>query len=471
MLFIGLTYLSCSPGRVNKASPNVLFISIDDLNDWVGVLGGHPNAKTPNIDRLALQGALFTRAYAAAPLCNPSRSALLTGIHPFSSGIYDNKQPLRDSEVLKEAYTLPQYFRRNGYKAMGSGKIFHYRHDTVSWDYYWPSNEKIRPGDPHPLSTPMHGMPMYGRFFDWGPLDVEPSEMGDWKVADWVSEQLQMDHYKPFFLACGFYKPHLPWYIPERYFDLYPLNEIMLPKVDENDLDDVPPLGRAMAKVKIPDPEVPGDSVEGDHLRVMRHDQWKKGVQAYLAALTFADECLGKVLDALENSKYKDNTIVVLWSDHGWHLGEKLHWRKGTLWEEGTRSLLIFKVPGMDQAGSKIDSPVSLIDIYPTLLDLCRLPENKSSEGGSLKPLLENPSRQWNKPVISTHGYRNQSVRTKRWRYIRYADNSEELYDHEADFMEWKNLASFPEYASIKAELSQWLPEENVPFIANERQK
>ncbi|WP_185154038.1 sulfatase [Fulvivirga sp. M361] len=469
-----IVFILCSTQAVlgQNEKLNVLFIAVDDLNDWVGVLNGHPNAITPNIDGLAGQSTLFTMAYPAAPLCNPSRSALLTGIHPFTSGVYDNKQPLRNSEVLKEAHTLPEYFRKNGYKTMGSGKVFHYRHDTVSWDYYWPSNEQIRPEDPAPPEVPMHGMPMHDRFFDWGALDVEPSEMGDWKVADWVSNQLNIDHEKPFFLACGFYKPHLPWYIPKSYFDRYPLDEIRLPEVNKNDLDDVPAAGRGMAKLKIlKDDNIPGDSVEGDHARVLRYDKWKEGVQAYLAALTLADECLGRVLDALENSKYKNNTIVVLWSDHGWHLGEKRHWRKATLWEESTRSLLMFKVPGVTQAGSKVDWPVSLIDIYPTLLDLTRLPQKNDLEGSSLHPLLKDPSREWDKPVVTTYRYKNHSVRSKRYRYIRYADGTEELYDHAVDPLEWINLAGQSLYDPIKAELTQLLPETNAPYIPNDSVK
>ena len=468
---IGLTCFSCLPDP-EKVRPNVLFISIDDLNDWVGVLKGHPDARTTNIDRLANESTLFTKAYPAAPLCNPSRSALLTGIQPFTSGVYDNKQPLRESPVLKDVHTLPEYFRKNGYKAMGSGKVFHYRHDTISWDYYWPSNDQIRPGDPAPPKVPMHGMPMYDRFFDWGPLEVEPSEMGDWKVAEWVAGQLQQDHDKPFFLACGFYKPHLPWYVPQKYFDRYPLEEIRLPQVNENDLEDVPALGKIMAKLKVlRDDDIPGDSVEGDHARVLRYGKWKEGVQAYLAALTLADECLGKVLDALENSRYRDNTIVVLWSDHGWHLGEKHHWRKATLWEEGTRSLLMFKAPGVTRAGARVDWPVGLIDIYPTLLDLAVLPQKDDLEGNSLYPLLKDPKQDWDKPVITTHRYKNQSVRSIRYRYIRYADGTEELYDHEADPMEWTNLAGQTRYDPVKAELAKWLPETHAPYIPNNTAK
>lgn len=458
--------------ETKRQTLNVLFISIDDLNDWVGVLGGHPNAKTPNIDRLAAMSVLFTNAYAAAPICNPSRAALLTGVQPFTSGIYDNKQPMRESEVLKDALTLPQYFRKFGYKAMGSGKIFHYgKPDPVSWDYYWPSLYQNKPDDPFPTEIPMHGMPKVDRYFDWGGLDIDPSEMGDSKVAEWVSGQLQIDHEKPFFLACGIYKPHLPWYVPQKYLDMYPLDEIELPLVKEDDLDDIPFLGQQMADVMIQNEEAPGDSLEGDHLRVLRYGKWKEGIQAYLAALTLADECLGKVLDALDRSKYKDNTIVVLWSDHGWHLGEKYHWRKGTLWEESTRSLLMFKAPCVTQPGTKVNWPVGLIDVYPTLLDLAGLPAKEDLEGNSLRPLLKNPAMDWDKPVITTHRYKNQSIRSRHWRYTRYSDDTEELYHHKTDSMEWNNLASLPEYQPIKSELARWLPKKNAPFINYTKKK
>ncbi len=473
LIYIWLTIISwgCSSEKEEEEKMNVLFISIDDLNDWVTPLKGYSGVQTPNIDRLMTQSALFTRAYTAAPLCNPSRTAVLTGIQPFTSGVYENKQPLRDSPKLKNAVTLPQYFKNHGYKSLGAGKVFHYVHDTLSWDKYWPSIQKIRPNDPEPKQKPLHGMPVYSRFFDWGPIDVDASEMGDWKVADWVSNQLQQQHNKPFFLACGFYKPHLPWYLPKKYFDRYPLDQITLPKINENDLNDIPLPGRALAKIKVWKPKISKDSLPGDHMRVIEHNKWKEGIQAYLAAISFVDECLGKVLDALEKSEYRDNTIVVLWSDHGYHLGEKSHWRKSTLWEEGTRSVLMVKAPGVTKARSQIDWPVSLIDLYPSLVDLCQLPKNKDLEGRSLLPILKEPTLVWDYPVISTFRYKNQSIRSKRYRYIRYADGTEELYDHKVDSLEWNNLANFKEYDAIKVKLAEWLPKENIPPINQNNDK
>ncbi len=428
---------------------NVLFIAVDDLNDWIGCLGGHPDVKTPNIDRLASRGLLFTNTYCAAPACNPSRASLLTGILPSTSGVYHNPQPWRKSPVLKDAVTLPQLFMKHGYHVMGSGKIFHGRYsDPDSWHEYWPSKQQQKPGDPMPPNRPLNGFPTVTGF-DWGPVDVPDSEMGDWKVTDWVCTQLKKKQDRPLFLACGIFRPHLPWYVPRKYFDLYPLDRITLPNVKEDDLDDVPPIGRKIAELK-------------DHDNVIKYDQWRQAVQGYLASISFADACIGKVLDALDTSSYADNTIIVLWADHGWHLGEKLHWRKFALWEEATHNPLMFVVPGITKPGSVCRRPVGLIDIYPTLAELCHLEPVTELEGNSLVPLHKNPGRSWERPALTTHGKDNHSVRSERWRYIRYRDGTEELYDHDNDELEWHNLAAQPEYAQVKKELARWLPEVNA---------
>ena len=429
---------------------NVLFIAIDDLNDWIGCLGGHPDVRTPHIDRLAARGVLFTRAYCAAPACNPSRAALMTGIRPSTSGIYTNNQPWRKSPVLAEAVTLPQHFTASGYKAAGSGKIYHGRFaDPPSWQEYWPSQTKSRPDDPLPPERPVNGIPKTGHF-DWGPVDVPVGQMGDWQVADWISGQLQARHDRPFFLACGFFRPHLPWYAPRKYFDMYPPDRITLPNVKQDDLDDVPGPGRRMARP------------QRDHAKVTKHKQWRQAVQGYLASISFVDDCVGRVLDALDNSRYRENTVVVLWSDHGWHLGEKLHWRKFALWEEATHNVMAFVVPGVTTPGGRCESPVNLIDIYPTLVEVCGLPERGELEGLSLMPQLRNPRAARERPALTTHGRSNHSLRSRRWRYIRYADGSEELYDHDNDEMEWTNLAAVPAHAFVKRQLAAWLPTVNV---------
>ncbi len=454
-----------APARAADVKPNVLFIAIDDLNDWVGVLDGHPQAHTPNIDRLAKRGVLFTRAYCAAPACNPSRAALMTGILPSTSGVYLNPNPWRQSPVLKNAVTIPQHFMAHGYRAIGSGKIYHGAYpDPASWDNYWPAKNQQRPPDPSPPNKPLNTLPNT-RHFDWGPIDAKDADMGDVQVADWVIGKLTQEINKPTFLACGFYRPHLPWFVPRKYFNDLPLDGVQLPKVLKNDLDDVPPAGVKMARP------------QGDHARVTKANQWHRAVQAYLASVRFTDAQVGRVLDGLDASGKADHTIIVLWTDHGWNLGEKQHWRKFALWENTTRTPMIWVVPkGLSdklvagtKPGTRVDTPVSLTDIYPTLIDLCGLKPNKALQGQSLTPLLADANAKWDRPALTTHGRNNHALRSKHFRYIRYADGSEELYDHRNDPEEWTNVAGVAKYAKVKRELAKWLPKDNVPVMVKEK--
>jgi arylsulfatase A-like enzyme len=275
--------------------------------------------------------------------------------------------------------------------------------------------------------------------------------MPDYRIVSWTVDQLNKKHDKPFFLACGIHKPHLPWYVPRKYYDLFPLEKIVLPKVLDTDLDDVPPAGVQMAKP------------EGDHAAILKSGRWKAAVQAYLAAIAFTDAMVGRLIDALDKSPYKDNTIVVLWSDHGWHLGEKLHWRKFTLWEEATRAPLIWIVPGLTKPNSVCNRTVDFMGIYPTLTELCNLPTPKHVEGVSFRALLANPDAPWDLPARTTFHFNNHAVRTEQWRYIRYHDGGEELYDEIKDPLEWTNLAGKPEFAAVKKELAKWLPKTNAP--------
>ena len=458
---VGLTSQCQSSDTVNvgknENKQNVLFIAIDDLNDWTGFLGGHPDVKTPNLDRLAKRSMVFKNAHCPAPLCNASRAALMTGIRPSTSGVYKNANPWRESPVLKNAATIPQHFMAHGYTALGSGKIYHGSFpDPESWDKFWPSKDKQTPNDPMPEHRPLNGIPKT-RHFDWGPVNVAKEEMGDWRVANWIIDQLNTEHDKPFFMACGFFRPHLPWYVPQEYFDLYPLETVTLPEVNEDDLNDIPPMGRKIARP------------ERDHTNVLVHNQWRKAVQGYLASISFVDECVGRVIDALENSEYAENTVIVLWSDHGWHLGEKLHWRKFALWEEATHNVLMLSAPGISQPGSKSDAAVNLLDIYPTLIDVCGLQKKPELEGNSLLSLLEDPNYQWAMPTLTTFGRNNHSIRSEKWRYIRYSDGSEELYDHSVDELEWHNLAAEKKYADLKNDLAQWLPEVNAEEVTTSR--
>lgn len=433
--------------RMAGKKRNVLFIAIDDLNDWVGCLGGHPDAKTPNLDRLARKGMLFTRAYCSAPVCNPSRASLMTGILPSNSGVYQNGDPWR--EFMPDAVTLPQHFMANGYKAIGRGKIYHGRWPDTNpgaWDEYIP-----RGSDAAPLKNdPLYMNPTSN--IEWGPVDGTDEDMDDYRVATWTGEQLHKEHDKPFFLACGLFKPHLRWCVPQKYFDMFPAESITLPDIDENDLDDIPPIGVQMAKPQT-------------HRAIVNAGAWRAGVAAYLACGAFVDSQVGRVLDALESSPHRDNTVVVLWSDHGWHLGEKLHWKKFALWEEAAHNLLMFAAPGLTRAGSQCSIPVSLLDIYPTLIDLCGLRSNSAIEGRSLMPLLNDPKAYWERPALTTHGRNNHSLRSERWRYIRYSDGTEELYDHENDDLERDNLLwganPDPEHRRIADDMAKWLPKTN----------
>jgi arylsulfatase A-like enzyme len=343
-----------SSGESPPERPNVLFIVVDDLNDWTGFMDGHPGIKTPQMDKLAAMGTVFTRAYCAAPSCNPSRTSVLTGVRPSTSGVYYNANPWR--EQLPEAVTLPRHFKDNGYQVWGAGKIFHGGFtDRPSFHDY-----TEQPRDPVPEKRPLNGIhPANG--FDWGPLSVQEDAMGDVKIADLAVAFLQEQHEKPFFAAVGIFRPHLPWYVPREYFNRHPLRDIELPDVISGDLDDVPAVGRKLAHRNV------------DHERVLRAGEWERAVQGYMASISFADEQVGKVLDALWASPHGDDTIVVLWGDHGWHLGEKEHWRKSALWERATRVPLVIYAPDARGGSSRCERTVSLLDLYPTLADLCGL--------------------------------------------------------------------------------------------------
>ena len=450
------------PASTQGSRPNILFISVDDLNDWIEPLGGHPLARTPNLTRLAAEGVLFGRAYTPSPSCNPARTALLTGMHTYSTGMYSNYQYWR--EVLPDAVTLPRYFHDNGYWAAGAGKIFHNNMpDPRSWDDYFPSLERHMPPYIRPAPGFTVNMPpfeyMYGDF-DWAPLDVADEETGDYSSVQWVIEQLRGEHDRPFFLAAGIYRPHLPWYVPRRYFEMFPLEDIEVPELIDGDIDDVPERGRELA-----------DRGGGYHEHVVQADQWRQAVQGYLASTTYADALVGRLLDALATSPYADNTIVVLWSDHGWQFGQKEHWRKFALWENLARVVLMIKVPpgapGLPAgtaAGVRSGRTVSLLDLYPTLVELTGIAPKPGLDGRSLVPLLADPNAAWDRPAITTYDFGEYSIRDERFRYIHYIDGSEELYDHDADPGEWVNLADDPAYAANKERLRRHIPADPAPL-------
>ncbi len=440
---------------------NILFIAIDDMNDWIGCLKGHPNTITPNLDRLATLGVNFTSAHCAAPLCNPARAALMTGRRPSSTGVYLNSQPYHGSKVSAGAVTLNQHFKNNGYLTLGCGKIYHGTQgrfaDDQGWHEYGKTSDSFKLAGP----SPMAGAAAQAQF-DWGPTETGDEAMHDYQTAEWAAKHLGKQHDQPIFLACGFSKPHLPWYVPKKYFDMHPLDGIQLPIVKEDDLDDVPEIGKKFARAS------------GDHARVTKAEAWKKGVQGYLAAITFADAMVGKVLNALEAGPNAKNTTIVLWSDHGWHLGEKSHWRKFTLWERSTRNILMVVAPGVTKAGGVCERPVSMMDVYPTLMDLAGLKAPGVQEGESLLTWLKNPKAPKKTPALTTYQFGNHAVRSERWRYIRYRDASEELYDRDKDPNEWTNLAAKPEMVAVKKELAKWLPmhdEADAPIRAGGEEK
>lgn len=433
----------CGPSTASAADqkPNVLFIAIDDLNAWVTHLGAHPQARTPNIDALAKRGVTFRNAHCAAPICNPSRAALLSGLRPSTSGVYDNGIDWR-KVVPASAITLPLHFKNNGYFVGGAGKIYHGAFPRAGdWHEYPPAKHT----EPKPKgSGGVDGI-------KFAPLDCGDKDMTDYHTVTWTIEQLGKKHDRPFFLACGLHKPHMPWNVPRKYYDMFPLDKIILPKVLETDLDDIPAAGVRMAKP------------EGDHKAILASGRWKDAVQGYLAAGAFADAMVGRLLDGLDRSSYKDNTIIVLWGDHGWHLGEKQHWRKFALWEEATRAPLIFVVPGLTKPGGVCNRAVDFMSVYPSLTELCGLETPKHVEGLSIKTLLTDPQSAWDRPALTTHGLGNHAVRSEKWRYIRYKDGSEELYDHDKDPLEWTNLAKDAQFDQVKNDLAKWLPKVNVP--------
>lgn len=452
MIFLG-TLAICltlsSAARGADRPPSVLFIAIDDLNDWVGHLGGHPDVQTPNIDRLARRGVSFTNAHCAAPACNPSRTALMSGLRPSQTGVYHNQHDW--VTALKPVTTLTEQFRTHGYQTIGGGKIFH---GSLAIDRYW--DDYAKPGPQSPAArrqlapkTPYNGLNR--AHFDWKALDLSDEDMPDYQLASWAIDVMQHPGERPLFLAVGFVKPHLPWFVPKKYFDLYPKDKIALPELPDGDLDDVPPIGLRMAKP------------EGDHRAVIEAGQWRDAVQAYLATITFLDAQVGRVLDGLDASPMADNTLIVLWGDHGWHLGEKEHWRKFALWEEATRAPLVWVVPGVTAKGGLCSRPVDFLSIYPTLCDLCGVPVPEHVRGPSLRPLLENPAAAWDHLALTTHGRGEHAVRSDCWRYIRYHDGTEELYDHASDPMEWKNLAADPAHAPLKKDLARAMPSTEAP--------
>lgn len=425
---------------IDRPSKNVLFIAVDDLNHWCGYTKRNKQVKTPNIDRLSKMGVSFTNAHCAAPACNASRAAVLSGLRPSTSGCYTNKHFWQ--KYIPKGISLNVTFKEAGYHVMGVGKIFH-KHTldtlyTSEWDEYASISK-----------NPTGGATADQGYLEPLPLDMKDEDLADWDYVSYCIEKLQKKYEKPFFLSCGLQKPHLPWAVPKKYYDMFPLDQIELPPHIKDDLADIPEAGR-------------NNSNRIEHQKFLNLGRWKDAVQSYLATIAYADVCIGRLLDALENSAYKNNTIVVLWGDHGWHLGEKEHWRKSTLWEEATRAPMVWYAPGVTKPNTICNKPVDLMSIYPTLLELTEIDKPEHLEGRSIVPLLKNPTAMWDGVAVTTDDYMNHAVRTQRWRYIRYANGDRELYDHNNDEYEWTNLAEDPVYAPEIERLSAYFPKINV---------
>ncbi|HRJ07750.1 MAG TPA: sulfatase [Prosthecobacter sp.] len=445
--------------------PNVLFIIADDLRDYTGWLGGHPQARTPHMDRLASMGMRFANAHCSYALCNPSRTSLMTGMAPASSGVFGNEQDWRRSVQITGKTTLPEHLRAMGFLTAAAGKIFHANHggpearlagwhggrrgfeQDAAWERRFPAPGVQIPEMQVRIGQDFNGLGIW--HWDWGALDLPDELTDDGAVTQWAGGFLKQKQRKPFFLAVGLYKPHSPWYVPRKYFDPHPLDETVLPEVRADDLDDVPAFAKGHEKQG------------GHHALILARDKWREAVQAYLANVAFCDARLGELLAALESGPNARNTIVIFTSDHGWYLGEKQMWHKGKLWEEATHVPLTVHAPGLTKPDSVSGEAVSLLDLYPTVCDLLKVAKPKHLDGESLLPLLKDPSAKRARPAITAMGGADKAsyaARDRRWRYIRYSDGGEELYDHDNDPNEWTNLASLPEHEAVKKELAAHFP-------------
>ncbi len=506
--------------NMGETRPNVLLIVIDDLNDYQGCFGGHPQALTPNIDKLAASGVRFVNAQTNIGLCNPSRNSLFTGVYPHQSRNFGLDKATTQS-LFRNNKTIMEQFSGNGYYVMGSGKLLH-QNQLKLWDEwgvkvnnYGPfaydgENQVAHPSVPQPFSSigdidgsyaPMSDVPLFPenetkgenpgwtysgkddipfKYVDENNRDLLPDELHAQWAAKRIREMDEAESKQPFFMGVGLVRPHTPLYAPKRFFDLFPIEELQLPEILEGDVEDTHYKDNYPVERTADDKwytntskgqmysKMLTESYGGDEGKGLKHF-----LQAYLACVAFADEQVGIVLDALNNSKYAENTIIVLASDHGWQMGQKQYLFKNSPWENGTHIPLVIKAPGAKE-NSKVEQPVSLIDIYPTLTDMCRLKgDNCKNEKGfktagfSLKPFIENPDlEKWEGPegaltAIATDivdyalSAQTFTYRTLDYRYTIYPNGQEELYDLKKDPKEWTNLSTDKSYADIKSSLKE----------------
>lgn len=453
---------------------NIIFFSVDDLNDWIQPLRGYPGVITPNLDRLAREGALFTNAHCASPLCNPSRTAIFTGLAPYRSGVYNNEQWYKPN--LPNVVTLPEYLRKHGYHVAGAGKVLHHVagfNPLDQWDEFqlqqfddvWYRRAEWYPWvkkTPAPPGHPFSGIKNIQGEFDWGVLPKAEEEYDDQQAVNFGISFLQRKHTKPFFLCVGLFHPHIPMFAPKKYFDLYPLDKLQLPETDLGDLDDVPEVAKRFAAVR-----------REEWQKIQDEGKNRQFIQAYLASITFMDAMLGRFLDAFAASAYAKNTTLIFWSDNGWHLGEKQHVHKSTLWQRSTQIPLLVKGPGVRQPGVARRQPVTLQDLHPTVLALAGVPARNDIDGKSLVPYLQKPNAK-GQPALITFERGNYAVVDERYRYIRYHDGSEELYDFVADRRERKNLLANAggessnqqsEWFKVRDRLRAQLPKDAAPGV------
>ncbi len=455
-LILGGLCLSAKVSAVEGGAaprPDIVFIIVDDLNDWLGCLEGHPNAQSPNIDSLAANGMLFTQAYCNSPQCRPSRKSLNHGVYPFKTGTYFNAKGQGEKTISTPS--MQRFFMDHGYRVVSGGKVFH-GNPGKDGDALFQ-----RPRDPRPPKGEDNFDAMRAPN-DGYALKVDDEEMGDYKVAQWAIREWQRQGDKPLFVSVGFFRPHRPLQVPKPWFDLFPIDSVRRPAepVLGDDWDDLPEFARRLARTHAHKPLHDGLS---DHEYLVANDQWDAVIQAYQASIAFVDHQIGRFLKALEQNPRGRETYVMLVSDHGWHLGEKKHWCKGAIWEQTTHIPFIVRGPGM-RKGARCSQPVSLIDVYPSLVDFAGFPVPEWLDGASVKPQLMDPGVP-RSAAISSYGEGNTSIRSERWRYIRYEDGSEELYDHRVDPNEWTNLAEDPKHAATKRNLGAMIPTDQHPGI------
>ena len=427
------------------ARPNIIMICLDDLNDWVGFLGGHPDVKTPHMDRLAKRGRVFANAHCVVPVCSCSRVSIISGLHATTHGSYEFGPAYQSIPALKNVPCLHQHFKDHGYRTLTGGKVLHHGFEgALSKAIDVKLGRSGGPRRKENINWP-------GGPWDWGAFPESDDQMQDYQLAQKAAALLGQKQNEPFFMSVSIFRPHVPLLVPQKWFDLYDREKLTLPKAPSWDLDDLPPNLRGRI------------NVEPVHDEVVQKGVWRGMVHAYLASTTFADHCVGTILQGLEGGPKRDNTIVVLWSDHGFHLGEKHQWAKRTLWEESTRVPLLVSGPGI--APGRCGEAVSLLDLYPTLVELCGIPAPKKLDGLSLVPQIRKPTARRSRPVIISSFYGNHAVRTRDWRLIRYADGARELYHHLNDPDEFTNLANRPMYEKTWSSLAKWLPKDSAPEV------